>query len=76
MEINLKLVSIGGDMTQLIFTFTTNMETQETTFAGNIEPQIALQVLQSIVVQTAAKQLQNEAERIVKEREKGQDIPR
>lgn len=40
-------------MPQLIFTLTINTETQEATFAGNMEAQVALQVLQQIVIADA-----------------------
>ena len=40
---------------QLIFAFTFNTETQEATFAGNIESQAALQLLQQIVIVEAVR---------------------
>ena len=39
----------------LTFTFTVNPETQEATFAGNIEPLAALQILQQLVIAEAIK---------------------
>ena len=39
----------------LTFTFAINPETQEAAFAGNIEPQQALQILQSIAIADAVK---------------------
>ena len=39
----------------LTFTFSINPETQEATFAGNIEPQQALAILQNIVVAELVK---------------------
>jgi len=44
----------------LTFTFTINPETQEAAFAGNVEPQVALQLLQGIVIQSLARRLQEE----------------
>lgn len=39
----------------LTFTFTINPETQEAVFAGNIEPQAALNVLQQLAIADAIK---------------------
>lgn len=45
----------------LLFAFSIDQDTKEATFAGNIEPQVALQILQSIVIVEAVKQArQNE----------------
>lgn len=41
-----------------IFTFTFNPETQEAAFAGNIEIQQALQILQQLVIADAVKKAQ------------------
>ena len=35
---------------QLIFTFTFNPETQEAAFAGNVDIQVALQILQQLTL--------------------------
>jgi len=43
-------------MPQVIFTFTVNTDTQEAAIAGNIEPQVALQILQQLVIANAIKQ--------------------
>ena len=43
-------------MPQIIFTFTVNTDTQEAAIAGNIEPQVALQILQQLVIANAIKQ--------------------
>ena len=40
---------------QLIFTFTINQENGEATFAGNIEPPVALQILQQLVIADAVQ---------------------
>jgi len=45
---------------QIIFTFTINLETQEAAFAGNIEPQAALQILQQIVIMNTVQKISNE----------------
>lgn len=39
----------------LTFTFTISPDTQEATFAGNIEPQVALGILQQIVISEAIR---------------------
>ena len=38
---------------QLIFTFTVNTETKQIAFAGNMEPQAALSMLQQLVIADA-----------------------
>ena len=43
-------------MPQVIFTFTVNTDTQEAAIAGNIEPQVALKILQQLVIANAIKQ--------------------
>ena len=40
----------------IIFSFALNPETQEAAIAGNIEPQVALQILQQLVIANAIKQ--------------------
>lgn len=40
----------------LTFTFSINQETNEAVFSGNILPQVALQLLQSIVIAEAVRQ--------------------
>ena len=47
-------------MSLFLFAFSLNEETKEAVFSGNITPQVALQLLQNIVIQTAIKQLQDE----------------
>ena len=42
----------------LIFQFAHNPETRETAFSGNIDPQAALGVLQSIVIANAVREAQ------------------
>ena len=49
----------------LTFTFTINPETQEAVFAGNIEPQAALNVLQQLTL----AQLVKDAQEKVREKE-------
>ena len=39
----------------ILFSFTINQETKEAVFSGNIEPQVALSLLQQIVVGEAIK---------------------
>ena len=49
----------------IIFTFALNPQTQEATFAGNIEPQMALQILQQLVIAEAirkAKEVKEDGE--------------
>jgi len=52
-------------MPQIIFTFTVNTDTQEAAIAGNIEPQVALQILQQLVIANAIKQAIKDKEEIV-----------
>ena len=52
-------------MPQIIFTFTVNTDTQEAAIAGNIEPQVALQMLQQLVIANAIKQAIKDKEEIV-----------
>jgi len=52
-------------MPQVIFTFTVNTDTQEAAIAGNIEPQVALQILQQLVIANAIKQAIKDKEEIV-----------
>ena len=54
-------------MALLIFSFSLNKDTNEAVFSGNITPQVALQLLQNIVIQSAIKQLQDEAVKKAKE---------
>lgn len=42
-------------MPQVIFTFTINTDTQEGNFAGNVEPKVALNILQQLVIADAVK---------------------
>lgn len=49
---------------QLIFAFTFNPETKEAAFTGNIDPAMALKILQDIVIADALAKA--EAERIKK----------
>ena len=39
----------------IIFTFALNPQTQEAAFAGNIEPQMALQILQQLIIAEAIR---------------------
>jgi hypothetical protein len=41
----------------LLFSFSVNQETQEAAFAGNIEPQQAVQILQQIAIAAAVQKL-------------------
>ena len=43
-------------MSLALFSFSINLETQEAAIAGNIEPQVALQILQQLVIANAIKQ--------------------
>ena len=43
-------------MAQIIFAFTFNPDTQEAAIAGNVAPLLALQILQSIVINAAQQQ--------------------
>ena len=52
-------------MPQVIFTFTVNTDTQEAAIAGNIEPQVALQILQQLVIANAIKQAIKDKEETV-----------
>ena len=45
-----------------VFTFAFNPETKEGTFAGNIEPQLALSILQNLVVAHAVQRATNDKE--------------
>ncbi len=49
-------------MTQFIFTFTFNPDTKESTYVGNIEPPVALGVLQQIVIAYLVKKAQEQPE--------------
>ena len=50
-----------------IFTLTVNPETQEMSFIGNIEPKMALPVLQQIVIMEAVKEAEKAKEVASKE---------
>jgi len=43
----------------ITFTFTINPQTQEAVFVGNIEPQVALGILQQIVISEAVRKSRN-----------------
>ena len=49
----------------IIFSFALNPETQEAAIAGNIEPQVALQILQQLVIANAIKQAIKDKEETV-----------
>ena len=53
---------------QLIFTFTLNTETKQIAFAGNMEPQAALSMLQQLVIADAINKAQ--AAKSIKEEKK------
>ena len=42
-------------MALVLFSFAINPETQEAAFAGNMEPQVALQILQQLVIAEAIR---------------------
>ena len=52
-------------MSLALFSFSINLETQEAAIAGNIEPQVALQILQQLVIANAIKQAIKDKEEIV-----------
>lgn len=54
----------------VIFTFSVSQETQEAVFAGNVEPQVALQILQSIVIANAVARAKDAKEVIIDEQDK------
>ena len=58
----------------LTFTFTINPQTQEATFAGNIDIQVALQILQNIVISDAVRKAK-EASKEVKPDGESKDVP-
>lgn len=45
---------------QILFSFTFNTKTNEATVAGNVEPQLALNILQGIVVAAMVAKRQND----------------
>lgn len=47
---------------QALFAFTFNLETQDTVLAGNVTSQVALRILQDIVIAEAVQQAQKVAE--------------
>lgn len=53
----------------LIFTFAINPETKEATFSGNVQPAVALKILQDIVIADAVSKA--EASKKPKDKEKG-----
>lgn len=59
---------------QLIFTFTANTETKEMVFAGNMEPQAALSMLQQLVIADAINKAQA-AKSIKENKEEKKDEP-
>lgn len=48
-------------MPLIIFTFAFNSETKEGTFAGNVEPQTALSILQNLVIANAVNKATSSA---------------
>ena len=54
---------------QLIFAFTINPETKEATFSGNVQPAVALKILQDIVIADAVNKA--ETSKKPKDKEKG-----
>ena len=52
-------------MPLIIFAFSLKTETQEAAFSGNIEPQVALQILQQLVIANAIKQAIKDKEKTV-----------
>ena len=62
-------------MPQIIFTFTVNTETQEANFSGNIQPRVALQFLQDIVISEAVRQAKEETTKKVEGNKEVQHDP-
>lgn len=56
-------------MAQVVFTFVFNTETQESSFVGNIELPLALQILQGMVIADLVRKAQVAKEQEVKAEE-------
>lgn len=54
---------------QIIFAFTINPETKEADWCGNVQPAVALQILQKIVIAEAVNKV--ETSKKPKDKEKG-----
>lgn len=54
-------------MPLILFSFSVNTDTQEAAFSGNIEPQVALQLLQNIAISDAVQKANQKLEEEVKE---------
>lgn len=50
-------------MAQIIFAFTLNTESKEVAFVGNVEPPVALHILQDIVLSQVASQVRRQRTR-------------
>jgi len=70
----LNMVNKEEKVALMTFTFTLDPDTQEAIFAGNIEPQVALQILQNIVISDAVRKAK-EASKEVKPDGESKDVP-
>lgn len=59
---------------QIIFAFTFNPETKEAAFTGNVEPQIALNILQNIVIAEGIRQAEEAQKKPAKKEQKSESI--